>query len=189
MSSTLRRPATVAEFLDWERRQPTKYEYDGEQPVAMAGATLAHARLQRNPAISVGAALRGTPCEFIGSDLQVRTERTVRYPEGMVVRGPQSGTAVSTSEPVVLFDVLSASTAGTDRILKTREYQALASVQRYVMLEQDRVAATVFARAGDGWSVQVVASGETLDMHEIGLRLPLDDLYVGVDMKPDDRAI
>ena len=184
MSSTLRKPMTMAEFLDWERRQPTKHEFDGYQPVAMAGDTIAHGDLQRNLAILVGGPLRGTPCRFLGSDVQVRTDRTVRYPDGTVVCGPQQPTAVSTSEPVILFEVLSPSTAGTDRILKAREYQALPSVQRYVLVEQDRVAATVYARAGEGWSVQVLTAGETLDLPEIGVRVGLDELYVGVDL-PD----
>jgi hypothetical protein len=35
-------------FLDWERRQPAKYEFDGVRPVAMTGGTAAHAATQRN---------------------------------------------------------------------------------------------------------------------------------------------
>ena len=42
--------------------------------------------------------------------------------------------------PVVIFEVLSPSTAAADRIVKAREYQATPSVQRYVMLEQARLA-------------------------------------------------
>jgi hypothetical protein len=79
---------------------------------------------------------------------------------------------------------------GTDRIVKSREYQATPSVQRYVMLEQDRVAATVFARLSDGWSGQVVAAGDTLAFPELGISVPLDDLYVGVALPelPDGAA-
>ena len=187
MSNTLACPMTMAEFLDWEQRQPTKHEFDGLHVIAMAGGTIRHAALQRNLAISIGGALRGTPCQFLGSDLQVRTETSVRYPDGMVVCGPQPSTAVSTREPVVLFEVLSPSTASTDRLAKTREYQAIPSLQRYVILEQDHVAATVFARTAEGWSGQVLAAGETLAMPEIGIAVPLDDLYLGVDL-PEDPA-
>ena len=188
MSSAARKPMTLAEFLDWEQRQTTKHEFDGVQPVAMAGGTLAHAQLQRNLAISVGAALRGTPCPFVGSDFQLRLDATVRYPDGSVICGPQTGRERGTSEPVVVFEVLSPCTAGTDRILKAREYQATPSVQRYVMLEQDRIAATVFARTQDGWSGQVLATGERLDMPEIGVSLVLDDLFAGVDLPEEPNS-
>ena len=180
----------MAEFLEWEQRQPTKHEFDGMGPVAMASGTLAHALLQTNLAISVGGALRGTPCLFLGSDFQLRLEMSVRYPDGTVVCGPQDNRDLGTSMPVVVFEVLSPSTAGIDRIVKAREYQATPSVQRYVMLEQDRVAATVFARLNDGWSGQVLAAGDTLAFPELGITVALDDLYFGVALPelPDGAA-
>lgn len=188
MSTVLHKPMSMAEFLDWEQRQPTKHEFDGFHVVAMAGGTLAHARLQRNLAISVGGTLRGKPCEFLGSDFQLRLDQSVRYPDGLVVCGQQNARALGTSEPVVIFEVLSPSTASTDRITKTREYQAALSVQRYVLLEQDQVAATVFARTATGWLSQVLAAGETLAMPEIGISVPLDELYLGVDFSAEPEA-
>ena len=182
MSSALRKSMTMAEFLDWEQRQPAKHEFDGNQPVATAGGTLSHADLQRNLAISVGGALRGSPYRFLGSDFQVRLETAVRYPDGTVVSGPQTGTDRGTSKPIVIFEVLSPSTAGIDRIVKAREYQATPSLQRYVMLEQDRVAATVFARVEDGWSGQILAAGDSLAFPELGITVPLDELYEGVSL-------
>ena len=83
---------------------------------------------------------------------------------------------------VVVFEVLSPSTAGVDRIVKNREYQAASSVQRYVMLEQDRMAATVFAGAGDGWSGHLLGGGEVLEMPEIGISVALDELHLGIDL-------
>src|SRR3984885_14532968 len=81
--------------------------------------------------------------------------------------------------PVVIFEVLSPSTAAQDRIVKAREYQATPSVQRYVMLEQDRIGATVHVRAKDGWSVLVLKDEDTLAMPEIGLSIPLAEFYEG----------
>ena len=187
MSTALRQPMTMAEFLNWEQRQPTKHEFDGFHIVDMAGGTVRHADVQRNLAISVGGSLRGTPCRFYGSDLQVRLQTSVRYPDGTVVCKPLAGEALGTSEPVVIFEVLSPSTAGIDRVAKVREYQATPSVQRYVMLEQDQVAATVLARTAEGWLAQVLAVGETLAMPEIGITIPLDELYLGVDLPEEPQ--
>ena len=36
MSASLK-PLTLEEFLDWERSQQERYEFDGIQPVAMTG--------------------------------------------------------------------------------------------------------------------------------------------------------
>ena len=44
MSASLK-PLTLDEFLDWERSQELRYEFDGIQPVAMTGGSRPHARV------------------------------------------------------------------------------------------------------------------------------------------------
>ena len=83
-------------------------------------------------------------------------------------------------DPVVIFEVLSPSTAAKDRIVKAREYQATPSVKRYVMLEQERIGATVHVRAQDGWSALILKDDDALDMPEIGLAIPLAEFYEGL---------
>jgi Uma2 family endonuclease len=173
---------TLAEFLAWEERQELRYEFDGFQPVAMTGGTAAHAVLQQNLAVSVGGRLRGTLCRMYGSDLKIEAAGSIRYPDAFVVCTPVAASAMVVRDPVVILEVLSPGTAGTDRIVKNREYAATPSVRRYVMLEQDRVAATVFARQEAGWVGHLVVEGETLHLPEIGLELPLAELYEGVDL-------
>ena len=105
---------------------------------------------------------------------------SIRYPDGMVVCSPVAPNATAVRDPVVIFEVLSPSTAAKDRIVKAREYQATPSVKRYVMLEQDRIGATVHIRAQDGWSVLVLKDDDILAMPEIGLEIPLAEFYEGL---------
>ena len=182
MNLAVRKPMSLAEFLEWEERQELRYEFDGVEPVAMTGGSVAHATIQANLAIALGGRLRGKPCQFYGSDLKIRVaDDHIRYPDGMVVCSPADRTAKVVHEPVVIFEVLSPSTAAKDRIVKAREYQATPSVQRYVMLEQDRIGATVHVRAQDGWSVLVLKDDDTLAMPEIGLSIPLAEFYDGLE--------
>ncbi len=185
MSLALPRPMTVEAFLAWEEGQELKHEFDGVRVIAMVGGTLAHARLQRNLTLAIGGRLRGHRCEFLGSELKIRTATGIRYPDGMVTCTRGANDDKLCADPVVLFEVLSPSTAGTDRITKNREYAAIPSVQRYVMLEQDRIAATVFSRAGDDWIGHVLADEADLAMPEIGISLPLPELYEGIDLTGD----
>jgi len=181
MNLPLRRPMTLAEFLDWEERQPTRYEFDGFGPVAMTGGTAGHADVQRNLAIAVGGRLRGKPCRFYGSDLKFQVAQGhVRYPDGMVVCSPVDRSTTVINDPVIVFEVLSPSTTRDDRIVKAREYQATPSVQRYVMLEQDGVGATVYARSGETWTHEILVADSILALPEIGISLPLAELYEGI---------
>ncbi len=52
---------------------------------------------------------------------------------------------------------------------------------RYVMLEQDRIAATIFERRGDDWVGHVQTDDAVLVMPEIGITIPLPELYEGID--------
>ncbi len=121
MNLALRKPMTLAEFLEWEERQPLRYEFDGVGPVAMTGGTAGHADIQANLAAALRTRLRGKRCRFYGSDLKFQVaDGQVRYPDGMLVCSPVDRTATVVYEPVVVFEVLSPSTARDDRIVKAR---------------------------------------------------------------------
>jgi Uma2 family endonuclease len=189
MSLAPRKPMTLAEFLEWEERQPLRYEFDGVGPVAMTGGTYGHSTIRGNLAIAIGGRLRGKPCRFQGSDLKFQVaEGYVRYPDGMVVCSPVDRTATVIYDPVIVFEVLSPSTTRDDRIVKAREYQATPSVQRYVMLEQDGAGATVYARSGATWTHEILVAESLLSLPEIGVELPLAELYEGIVFEAEQDA-
>ncbi|MBE7209425.1 MAG: Uma2 family endonuclease [Gluconacetobacter diazotrophicus] len=181
MNLVLRQPMSLAAFLDWEERQERRHEFDGFRPVAMTGGTFAHATIQSNLAISVGGRLRGTSCRFLGSDIKVVTAATSRYPDGLVTCTGAANDSTVVPEPVIIFEVLSRSTASIDHIAKNREYSSIPSVRRYVMIEQERIGATVFARGPEGWKGEVLGEDAVLALPEIGVELALAELYEGLD--------
>lgn len=185
MSSALRQPMTLEAFLAWEEQQPTKYEFDGIGPVAMTGGTLNHAQVQVNLLIALGNRLRGGPCRPFGSDTRILSAGSVRYPDATVVCSAVSGKATVAPGPVVVFAIISPSTSGTDRITKNQEYRDTPSIQRYVILEQDRQAAMVFSRDHDDWTGHLIAGEADLVMPEIGISIPLSELYVDVELTID----
>ncbi len=79
-------------------------------------------------------------------------------------------------------------TSRTDRIQKVQEYQATASIRRYVILEQDSVGATVFARGETAGTDSPWARATLLDLPEIGVSLTLADLYVDAGLEPETEA-
>jgi hypothetical protein len=54
------------------------------------------------------------------------------------------------------------------------------------MLEQTRIGATVFARAGESWIGSVMLDDATLEMPEIGVAVALAEFYRDVDLPPPD---
>ncbi len=158
-------------------------------PVAVAVGSVRHAQIQRNLAFALTARLRGKPCQFLGGDLKIQTkEDHARYPDGIVICSPLTGSETIVDAPIVIFEVLSPSTTHTDRFVKAREYQATPSVQRYVMLEQDSVNAVVYARSGEAWIHEILLTNSILALPEIGVEFPLAELYEGIVFEAQDRS-
>jgi Uma2 family endonuclease len=180
MNVALRKPMSLEQFLAWEERQELRYEFDGFQPLAMTGGTAGHAAIQRNLITALATRLRGQLCQVYGGELKIAVTGSIRYPDAFVVCSSIPRGATVVTGPVVVFEVLSPSTSSTDHIVKNQEYRDTPSIQRYVMLEQDRQGAIVFARSRDDWVGHVAAGDTVLHMPEIGVELPLAELYEGV---------
>jgi Uma2 family endonuclease len=183
MNVVMRRPWTTDQFLAWEERQALRYEFDGVQSRAVAGGTAAHSAIQRNLITALVVSLRGKPCQPHGSELKIRVaESSIRYPDAFVVCTPLPPRTTVVTDPVVIFEVVSESTASEDFVTKNAEYRATPSVQRYVVLQQTQAAAAVFSRKGGDWvSELVTGEGATLPLPEIDLELPLAEIYLGVE--------
>ena len=179
---------TIDEFLAWEAAQELRWEFDGLAPMAMTGGTAAHSAIQRNLSVALGVRLRGRPCQVYTADLKIRVAGSIRYPDAFVVGTPVARTATVVEDAVVVFEVLSPSTASVDHFVKNQEYRDTPSIRRYVMLEQDAIGATVFERVGGDWVGHVLGADAVLDMPEIGIQVPLTELYEGLALEPDESV-
>ena len=188
MSVTLRVPAmTRDQFLHWAEAQEARHEFDGFAPVAMTGGTLNHNDIALNLYHALRTRLQGTGCRPRALDAGVATVGdTVRYPDGVVTCSPAQGVSRLVPDPVVVFEVLSPTSGHMNRIVKVREYTAVASIRRYVILESASVGLTVHERrdAGQAWTVTTLMAGDLLPLPEIGVEIPVAELYEGVDFPP-----
>ena len=177
MTVPLQKPMSTQEFLAWERRQELRYEFDGIQPVAMTGGTVAHSVIATNIVRALEDRLTG-PCRVFRGDLKIIAAGRVRYPDAVVTCAAVPDDADVVPEPLIVFEVLSASTALVDRNVKAAEYWETPSIRRYVLLEQTKAEATVLHREGDMWSeVRLSGVDAVLALPEIAADIPLVEFY------------
>ena len=189
MSFALRKPMTLAEFLVWEEWQELRFEFDGFEPLAMNGGTIGHDQITFNLRKALDARLAGKPCRPLGPNVKIIVDGRVRYPDALVVCRPLSSTATVADDPVIVFEVLSEGTSQIDLIDKNREYRATPSIQRYVILQQTQKAAIVFVRREDGWMSEIVSGDDaSLDLPEIGIAVPLHEIYANVELPEAPHA-
>jgi Uma2 family endonuclease len=182
-----------AEFLDWAAAREERYEFDGVQPVATTGGTARHNIIAQNIIFALRTRLAGSACRPLGPDVGIATtEDAVRYPDALVACANFADSERLVPGPVVVFEVLSPTSGGVDRIVKVREYQAVPTIRRYVVLEYCSMGATVFRRdgAGEPWTATTLTAGEILRMPEIGVDIPVVELYDGTEVSraADDGA-
>lgn len=183
MPVALTQPMSLGEFLDWEKTQDLRHEFDGRAPRLMTGGSIEHSEI----ATSLVEALRRRlkpPCRAFRGDVKVLAAEGTRayYPDASVTCAPVPRGSLIVPEPVMVFEVPGRGTAHVDRYEKNRAYLATPSIRRYVMLEQDRPAVTVLARANDLWVHGVVDDlGAMLPLPEIGVELPLSEIYAGIE--------
>jgi Uma2 family endonuclease len=189
MSVALSKVWTEDAFLSWARRQEGRYEFDGFAPVAMNGGSANHSLIIGNIQAALRVRLRGTPCAYFGPELAIRTPAgKIRYPDTLVTCTRFPGTAYIAPDPVIVFEVISPDSGGRDRIEKLREYAAVPSIRRYVIVESAGIGLTVMHRlAGDdAFTVLPLSAEDTLHLPEIAIEVPVGEFYLDVEF--DDEA-
>lgn len=179
---------TLEQYQDLEQRTGSKYEYLNGTLRALAGGTLNHAAICGNVFVGLHSALRGSNCRVWNSDakLEVATANAFFYPDAMVVCGPlqRSARMEAITNPRLLVEVLSSSTARYDLTDKFSHYRSIDSLQGYLVVHQEKMAADLYERKGDLWQIQHCAAEEAeLYLSCLDIRLPLKDLYEGVIFK------
>jgi len=182
---------TAAEYFEIDARNERKSEfYDGEM-FLMAGASREHNILTRNLAIEIGSRLKGGRCQVFIADLRVKVDRTglYTYPDLLIVCGepeyaPENRDTLT--NPTVVIEVLSDSTAKYDRTTKLRHYKQLASLREYVLVSQDEPLVERFTRTPAGrWEQdEFVGLDATLALATVSASVPLADVYRGIEFPP-----
>lgn len=189
MDATPRKPWTQSEFLSWAESQSARYEFDGFHPEAMTGGSAGHAAIGIDLRTALRNRLRGKTCRPLGPDAGIETvDGAVRYPDALVTCATFDLLAKTIPGVVVVFEVLSPTSGRIDRIVKTREYAAVPSIRRYVILGSTGVGATVMERASpqDVERLTALNRDDVLRMPEIAIEIPVAEFYEDIAF-PTDR--
>ncbi len=184
MASDPQQRLTIQEYLSFERESELKHDYWEGETFAMSGASRAHGLITGNLSGEIRNQLKGRPCETYSESMRVRTPGDLfTYPDVVVVCGPPrfaDSEFDTLLNPTLIIEVLSPSTEGYDRGLKSSRYRAIPSLAEYVLVAQDRCHVEHLVRQPDGghWLLEEIAElGAALELPSIGCRLPLAEIY------------
>jgi Uma2 family endonuclease len=89
--------------------------------------------------------------------------------------------------PFSIIEVLSKSTQKKDQTEKKEEYQAIESLQEYVLISQDSYKIQQFLRQGKtSWISKVYDSKDQSCILTVGVKIKLKELYQNTDFGQND---
>jgi Uma2 family endonuclease len=193
MNVGLRKPWTQEQFFSWAEAQDVRYEFDGFQPVAMTGGTGGASAIGANLMIALGIRLRNSGCRPLGPDAGVETvNHAVRYPDALITCTKFDRNVKTIPGVIAVFEVIGSTTESSrrDRIVKVREYAAVPSIRRYVIIESSGIGLTVMERStpDQNWQITVLTQDDTLRMPEIGIEIPVTEIYADIDFSDQDET-
>ncbi len=181
---------TPEDYLKFERASEIKHEIFGGEVFAMSGASHERNEIPGNTYASLHGQLRKRSCRAYISDMRVKVCSSVlyMYPDVSVVCGePQfeDATVDTLLNPILLIEVLSPSTELYDRGKKFQHYRTIASLQEYVLIDQDSPRVERYLRQpSDEWLLtDAVGLDAVLDLPSIQCRLALADIYERVNFE------
>jgi Uma2 family endonuclease len=180
---------TLDEFLWWDDGTDRRYELIGGFPVAMAPPARAHGILCARLAGAIDAVLRSRrPCTVQAEAGIARPDRNDScYISDLAVscRPYQRGEQL-VQDPILIVEILSPGTERHDRRTKAPSYREIESVQEILLIDSEAAYAEVYRRQGNAWFIEIVR-GQQADLHlsSIELRLPMAELYEGIELESD----
>lgn len=173
------------EYLGLEREADYKSEYLQGEIVTMAVVGRNHNRIKSNLSGEIGNFLKGTSCRSYSSDFRIHilANTSYTYPDVLVVCGKEEFLDENTDtllNPKIIIEVLSKSTGSYDRGEKFQLYRSIPSLEEYVLIDSQRIAAEVFRKNEKGfWSLmsESYTLEGSIELPSIGFTLPMRDIY------------
>lgn len=178
---------TPEEYLEIERKAEFKSEYFNGEMFAMAGAHEPHNIIASNVIRVLGNQLLERDCVVYPSDMRVKISAINKYtyPDVVVACGKRvlDDSEIDTLiNPIVIFEILSASTEAYDRGEKFQHYQFIQSLAEYILIRQDAIRVEQYVRQSDRtWLYSEYQSlDDVVKLESIGCELALKEVYAKV---------
>jgi len=179
------------EYFALEHAGDARYEYWDGDIVCMSGGTVSHSRIARNVLLSLSQKLvAGGRCEAFTTDLAVKMPSLppYRYPDVTVACGDLKFENIrgvdALINPILIVEVLSATTEERDRNEKFSAYKAIESFEEYLLIAQNTVQITHWVLRDSQWiHNDVTDPSASLTLACFDCVLPVREIYEGVRFK------
>ena len=200
MRSTVAKTKRVSmeEYFRLEELSEVRHDFVDGDVLAMSGGSSEHCLIGANVIGETRQKLKSAkkPCKVYTSDflIGVPDETYFHYPDATVVCGPllmdqRDGRQKTLINPLLVFEILSPSTANYDRGEKFDHYRLLESFREYVLIFQDKPEIHTFYKHDDGTWAMAVHVGKTakISLQSVGISIDAAEVYDGIDFTSSEK--
>ncbi len=177
-----------AAYFEWEAGRDDKHEYLAGEVFAMVGARQEHVVVAGAMFARFREHLRGTRCRAYVSDMKLEIEvaDAVFYPDVIVSCDEEDRRAsLALHSPCLVAEVLSESTAASDRGAKFAAYRQIATLRDYLLVDIDARRLELYTRQSEGWLLRESTSAQPwVELGSIGLKLTLAEVFGDLEDTP-----
>ena len=178
---------SLEEYFALEKVGEARYEYWDGDIVCMSGGSPHHYQLTTNILGILFDKLKDKKCRPLTGDAPIHTPKfpPYRYPDASVLCAEakyKNFKGIHALEnPTLLVEVLSATTEHADKNQKRIAYQAIKSLQEYILIAQDEPHVTHYVRQGDFWNIKDYREmAAVITLPSINAEITLAEIYRGV---------
>ncbi len=179
---------TLEEYFALEKVGDARYEYWDGEIFCMSGGSRRHYQLSSNIHLRLGVKVEAKGCQPYTGDMPIKTPKLppYRYPDASVVCGESRFEKISGIDallnPLLIVEILSPTTEDADRETKRIAYQAIESLQEYLLIAQDKIEITRYTRTGDVWFREIITDAAArLHLASINETIVVAEIYRGVN--------
>lgn len=186
--------ASLEEYFEHELASETKHEFIKGQITPMAYTSDNHGLIATNFSSEIRQLFKKDGFRVYAGDRMVFSPfcNEIYYPDIVVVQGQPEfyqykENMQATLNPIILVEVLSASTEDRDRNDKWPCYREIKSLQQFFLVSQNEPSVEYYTRMEDGSSRWIYAYANDLDASVPmgGKEVPLRDIYALVNWKEE----
>jgi Uma2 family endonuclease len=172
----------VEEYMEFEDTTEERHEFHNGDIIIMPGASPFHENLIVRLFLALGKSLVEPDYTMYSSGLKVAvpTYNRVLYPDISIVRGEPEfiqNKGYQLTNPTVIIEILSPSTAAYDLSDKFEYYRSIPSLEEIVFFEQKTPSARLFRLNAQGrWEIVEIENG-IIELASVQAKIGLVEIY------------
>ena len=178
---------TKQDYLELLNQSEYRYDYLDGEVRAMAGGTVAHNTILDNTTFALRLLAKDSQVKGSETVIAVAAANRYHFPDVSAVGDTptyEHGGIARLTNPALIVEVISETSAAYDRGEKFTAYRQLSSFREYLLIDSRKlVVETYYREEKDLWRIgNFYDLGQKVRLRTLGIDLPLSDIYQNVTL-------